>query len=484
MAKPTTPSTLRLSDIARHVVYPSSIVRTDWGEVVGKCRQLGIEFDAWQHGAGQVILGTDAEGIYATTVGGSVLSIPRQVGKTFLIGSIMFALCLLRPGMTVIWTAHRMKTAGETFASMQAMSRQKRIAPHIAAVYTGAGDEEVRFKNGSRILFGARERGFGRGFSEVDAIVFDEAQILTENAIDDMVPAANAAPNPLLLYMGTPPKPSDPSEVFAAKRSDALSGESDDTVYIEFSADEDADFEDRAQWRKANPSYPGRTSEAAMLRMKKNLTPESFRREAMGIWDSKQAHERVISQGAWDDLAIEPEAVPLDPPAAFGLSMSPERVAYIGVAVGDGDETHVELAERGRMDDSRQLVDWFVKAAGRRTVVYVDTRDPAASLVGDLRARKVRVNVTTASDAGKACGGLLDAVVEGRLTHLGQVDVDEALAKAKKKPLGKAGLWEWDGDGPLNDPAPLRAITLARFGASLRKKPSGSRSGREAVVLA
>lgn len=484
MAKPTTPSTLRLSDIARHVVYPSSIVRTDWGEVVGKCRQLGIEFDAWQHGAGQVILGTDAEGIYATTVGGSVLSIPRQVGKTFLIGSIMFALCLLRPGMTVIWTAHRMKTAGETFASMQAMSRQKRIAPHIAAVYTGAGDEEVRFKNGSRILFGARERGFGRGFSEVDAIVFDEAQILTENAIDDMVPAANAAPNPLLLYMGTPPKPSDPSEVFAAKRADALSGESDDTVYIEFSADEDADFEDRAQWRKANPSYPGRTSEAAMLRMKKNLTPESFRREAMGIWDSKQAHERVISQGVWDALAIEPEAVPLNPPAAFGLSMSPERVAYIGVAVGDGDETHVELAERGRMDDSRQLVDWFVKAAGRRAVVYVDTRDPAASLVGDLRARKVRVNVTTASDAGKACGGLLDAVVEGRLTHLGQVDVDEALAKAKKKPLGKAGLWEWDGDDPLNDPAPLRAITLARFGASLRKKPSGSRSGREAVVLA
>ena len=35
-------------------------------------------------------------------------------------------------------------------------------------LYTGSGDEEVRFTNGSRILFGARERGFGRGIAGVE----------------------------------------------------------------------------------------------------------------------------------------------------------------------------------------------------------------------------------------------------------------------------------------------------------------------------
>ena len=33
----------------------------------------------------------------------------------------------------------------------------------------------------------------------------DEAQILTEKAMEDMVPATNAAPNGLVLMMGTPP---------------------------------------------------------------------------------------------------------------------------------------------------------------------------------------------------------------------------------------------------------------------------------------
>ena len=73
------------------------------------------------------------------------------------------------------------------------------------------GQQEIVFVNGSRIMFGTRENGFGRGFDSVDIEVFDEAQILTERALDDMIPATNAAHNPLIVYMGTPPKPSDPS---------------------------------------------------------------------------------------------------------------------------------------------------------------------------------------------------------------------------------------------------------------------------------
>ena len=66
--------------------------------------------------------------------------------------------------------------------------------------------------------------------------------------------------------------------------AEALSGESDDTLYIEFSADEKASPTDHRQWSKANPSYPTRTGEASMLRMKKNLTPDSFLREGLGVW--------------------------------------------------------------------------------------------------------------------------------------------------------------------------------------------------------
>ena len=87
----------------------------------------------------------------------------------------------------------------------------------------------------------AREKGFGRGFQKVAIIVYDEAQILTQAALDDMIPATNTHPNPLVFFIGTPPKPADPSDVFLNMRHEAVSGESTDYLYIEFSADENAD---------------------------------------------------------------------------------------------------------------------------------------------------------------------------------------------------------------------------------------------------
>ena len=157
----------KLSEIARHLVLPDGIVSTGWPAVRDKCADLGITFDPWQDGAGRAILAKRDDGVYACGIGGAVMSIPRQVGKTFLLGAITFALCLLHPGSLVIWTAHRARTANETFTAMQALARRKKIAPHIAKIILGSGEEEIAFANGSRVLFGARERGFGRGFADV-----------------------------------------------------------------------------------------------------------------------------------------------------------------------------------------------------------------------------------------------------------------------------------------------------------------------------
>ena len=116
----------------------------------------------------------------------------------------------------------------------------------------------------------------------------------------------------------------------------------------------------------------------------------------------------------------------------------------------------------------------------------IDQRDPAASMVNELRSRGVKVNVSTATDAGKACGSLLDAVKESRVQHCDQPAIRVALVSAKKLPVGKAGLWEWDIKDLSPEMAALRAITLARFGLSFKKRPSGngrSSSGRRAIVL-
>lgn len=480
------PGTRKLSDIARHVVQPSGIVSTGWPNVAKKCAELGLGFDDWQHGVGRLALSKRADGKFAAGIGGVVLSIPRQVGKTYLVAAIVFALCLLTPGLTVLWTAHRMKTATETFGKLQAFTRRKKISPHVLKVTTGAGDEIIYFRNGSRILFGARERGFGRGFDNVDVEVFDEAQILTEAAVEDMVPATNVSPNPLLFFIGTPPRPKDPGEIFTGKRKEALAGEDEDTVYVEFSADPNCNENDRKQWAKANPSYPMRTDDAAMLRMKKALnTPGSFEREALGIWDDDGA-EAPISAVTWNALAITevPDEWPL---AAIGLDMNPERTQVsIAVAAFAPEHVHLELAE-GPEDkaNSTALVNWIVESAGRRIPVVIDAYSPARSLEPELKKRRCLVRIMGAAELSQACGGLYDAVTQdGTVSHYGQGPLNDSLAGATKENFGHAGAWKWNRRSFDIDLSPLMAATAAHFGAvKFGNKPRTEDAKKRKVVI-
>lgn len=458
-----------------------------------KCRELGLGFDPWQHGTGQVILAKRADGLYAAGIGGVVISIPRQVGKTYLLGAIVFALCLLNPNLTVIWTAHRLRTANETFSSMRSMSRRKKIKPFVEKIILGSGEEEIRFANGSRILFGARERGFGLGFSGVDVLVFDEAQRLSEAAIDDMVPTTNQAPNPLLLFTGTPPRPTDSGEVFTNKRAEALASGRDigfgattadldeafraeladeDTAYIEFSADADAKPDDWAQIRRGNPSHPLRTPRASVLRMRKNLTPDSFLREGMGIWDDDAA-KSTIPVKVWGNRADRSEnPAPHVGRVWLAIDTDPDRartsIVACGVRVGGRPLVEVTSTEDGAVDNHAG-VEWAVLRAkeihARNPIaaVLVVATAAAGSLIKALQAAKLPVVPVTDQQYKQACGQFYDAAVEtGLLEHLAQRVLDDAVKVAIKRPSGDA--WVWDRKKATADITPVTGATLALYG--------------------
>jgi hypothetical protein len=497
-------SARRLSEVARHVVLPSGIVSTGWPAVREKCREFGDVFDEWQEGAGRAILGKRADGIYAATVGGVVLSIPRQVAKTFLVGRVIFALCVLFPGFKVVWTAHRTRTATNTFRTLQGFARRKRVAPYIAHIRTANGEQEIGFRNGSVIMFGAREQGFGRGFDEVDVEVFDEAQILTEKALEDMVAATNQSRHPhgaLLFYMGTPPRPIDPGEAFSAKRAKALSGESDDMVYIECSADQDADPDDRTQWEKGNPSFPDRTPLQSMLRLRENLpSDEAWLREGLGIWDAAKG-SGVIPAPSWRDQADE-RSIAVDR-FALGVECGPD-LAWASVSLAgqraDGD-WHSELDDdqhtRGRgIAWLLPHVEATVAANPQIRAVMVDVAGPVAALLEQRNGRwffknsRIEVTPVKVAELGAGCARLLDGIVTGWLWHIGQPQYTSAALAAGKRALGDTGMWVWSRKTAEQDITQIQAGTLALIGAQqtrVRKpgRPGTGRSGgrRRAVVL-
>ncbi len=505
-------STRKLSEVARHVVMPTGIVSTGWPAVYARIREFGDSFDEWQQGAGKVMLGKRASGEYAATIGGITLSIPRQVAKTYMIGRIVFALCTIFPKFTVLWTAHRTRTTSKTFASLQGFARKKSVAPFVSKIRTVNGEQEIHFTNGSIIMFGAREQGFGRGFDEVDVEVFDEAQILTEKALEDMVAATNQSRHEhgaLLFFMGTPPRPIDPGEAFKARRREVLELDAQakedpdveiDAVYIECSADRDANPDDRKQWEKANPSFPHRTPLRSMLRLRKNLpSDESWLREALGIWDSDDSGSRLVSAELWDRQGRDAEQVAALRAAelnrTFGItfSLDGKRVAVAGGMKHAGG-AHAEVVDgfSGHMSEGLDaLAEWLADGSRlSKTALYAISGRSHAEVLSrklvELGVPRKAVHILNSPEYFTACSGYETGLRDGSVTHsadegANQSILDRSVAVCDKKLRGTAGSWSWEVTVPGGDETPLEAVSVAVWASLTTKRRPGRKS--RAVVL-
>ncbi|MFI6428477.1 hypothetical protein [Promicromonospora sp. NPDC050880] len=478
-------STLRLSEVARHVVIPAGIERSLWlgwdGQpgVEQRVSELGIRFDRWQDGLAQAELGVTAEGRFAATVGGITLSIPRQVAKTFMTMVIVVALCTMFPNLTVLWTAHRARLSTQTFGKMKNLVLSKRVRRHLRpgrnrGIRNTNGEQEIRFRNGSRIMFGAREHGFGLGFDEVDIEVFDEAQRVTSQALDDMVAATNQSRweyGALLFFMGTPPRPTDNGLEFTNRRRKALAikkrakvgdfggvVQGGNALYVECSADPDVGkkdgpkLDDRAQVEKANPSYPHRTPDISIQRLRENLTnDDSWRREGLGVWD-EFFRESIFPN--WNDLRTDAPAPPVE---ALGIMASFDRVWLSLASYGGG-----HLAANVKMPyvaGREAFVDYVARVALERNLpVAVQEKTGAALLAPALEERGVHVELVPFAGMVVACDDLDEAITQKTVTHGDYDALNAAVGMASWANVGKQRVI----DSKAGDVSMVEAAALAR----------------------
>lgn len=440
-------------------MLPSGIVSSGFPAVEATCRKCGLRFDPWQRDLNRCILAKAADGSYAADT--VVLSIPRQVGKTYDVGGLVFADSIINPDTTTVWTAHRFTVARETFNALKAVATSERLSPHIDPdeITTAAGNECIPFRNGSRILFKARERGAIRGFSKVRRLILDEAQILTEAAMSDLAPTQNQAVNPQIILMGTPPKPTDPGEVFANLRMEALEGMSEDVLYVELSAPDGCDLDDIEAWRIANPSLGTRTPVKAIRRLRRLLpSDDDFAREALGIWGAS-AGTAVITADEW--FALEDRQSKAGPHKAWGLDVTPDQKhAAIGVGSDRPDGMrHVELVEHrsGTAWAPARMAELKAKWGGD---VALDPASPAGSLLSDLIAAGVDPVLVSGREMTQACGEFYTAATDSKLLrHIGQPKLNVAVDAGRKRTVQDA--WAWHRRDSTSDISPLVAVTLA-----------------------
>jgi hypothetical protein len=463
-----------LKEVAKHFAAPfGEVVGSFWPTVRETCTQrMGLEFDRWQDGMAGLMLAYDSNGDLVHTVGGFACSICRQTGKTHTVASVVFGACVEYPGLLCIWTAHHSTTSDETFEAMQGFAARLKVKPFIEQIFKGSGDEEIRFWNGSRIMFGARERGFGRGMPGVDVIVNDEAQILSQRAMQNMLATMNTSKLGLHVYAGTPPKPEDNSEMWLGIRADALAAEKlgtdlEDTVWIEFGAPDDADPDNESVYPIMNPSYPHRTPLKSIKRLRKRLDADGFRREAMGLYDDDD--EKAFNMKRW--MALIDMDVEAPGEVALLVDVSPDRKwATIGVAgdggvTADGQDRSMVMVES--LKGTTQVVERLLELREQKHIVDVSLFSGGAArlLKPDLTRAGIEFEELTANDMAAAYGALQEAIKNQLVVHVDQPELNYALANAQSRFLntGEAEAFDRRGQHVNVSPAVAAAGALYRW---------------------
>lgn len=418
---------------------------------------------------------------------------PRQNGKNAIIEMReLFGMVTL--GERFLHTAHEVKTARKAFARLRSFFEDHRRFPELAAMVTDIrqtnGQEAIILANGGSCEFVARSKGSGRGFT-VDVLVMDEAQDLTDDHIEALLPTISAAPrgNPQQVFTGTPPGPSVAGDIFTRLRQDGHAAKDKRLSWHEWSCTTDADLDDPASLATANPALGIRLHREVAEAERGTLSDAGYGRERLGMWDEAAGGKSVIDPQTWR-IAADPASMAIER-LTLAVDVAPDRsVASVALAGQRADDRwHVEL------DEHRTGADWvpaWIEQRAAKNTLHSVVLDEMSGLVekrtnGRTYVIGTDVEVTLAASAGRdmaiACAKFYDAAVDGSLVHTDQPQVNVALSVARKRPIGDG--WGWNRKTATSDITPIVAETLALWGAQKLdiKRPTRKRTSERRAVM-
>ena len=453
-------------------------------------------FHPWQRLVADVLGEIGADGHRHYDLG--IVDVMRQVGKTQLVFSTATHSSRRGPRRTFVYAAQNRLAA-----------RGKLIDEYVDDTLAGNvflqdrysetrsnGRENVRWIDPaaarSQIMITSSSDDAGHGLTKVDDVAIDEAWSHTDMSIvGALLPTQTVAVDPQTLVASTVGDGTDGllqhyEEVGAASLLDP-----DTTVaYWKWAAGDDDDMADPAVWRRIHPALGRSVTEARIRSFQQSMPWPEFVRgfgnrrpmiAELGDVDLEQwAHaarqaDDVVEADYLVDGILSPAA-----PLVIVVDISIDRTASSIAAVGP---VHVNGVDRlagvvDRRPGTAWLVDELLRLAGTRAVsyTYADRRAGAGGVIDACAARGLLVHELDAGDVVSFTGEFIDELSVAGIIHNSQPVLDDAVAAARKRPLGDAFAWSkltsTDADGNLVDISPLVALSAA-VGAHRRHHPRG-----------
>lgn len=464
------------SQIPRLRVEPERV--TSYGGAAAALMEAyGIPLAVWQRSVLDCWLGVDASGAYTVTSAG--LSAPRQNGKNVCLEAREFFGLVIR-GERILHTAHQVVTSKKSFRRLERMFTDRRF-PEIQKLvryvrYTN-GEEAIELENGGSIEFSARSRQRARGFSGISLVVYDEAQELTDDQVDAIMPtlSASATGSRQLLYTGTPPYPGCPGNVFRRRRAICTEDPGPHDAWHEWSIaaenPQEINIKDTSLWYMANPALGINLTEAFTEEELRTQTPDGFARERLGWWAPAPAQQSdpAIDTEAWD-ACVSTESKP-EGKTAYGVKFTFDgsEVVLAGAVIPKEGPARISLLKRQPTGHGTQwLADWLNERQAKAACVVIDGRNGADVLVdkiSEVWRAKGSVIRPSARNVVAAASTLCNALSEHTVTwYAGQEALRSSAITSTKRPV--AGGWAFGGD----DSAPIEAAALALWGARTCKR--------------
>lgn len=461
---------------------------TDGDDAAFLGSSYGLTPDAWQLDVLRSWLAVDSKGrLRCGRVG---VSVPRQNGKNAIL-EIVELFKMVAQGRKVLHTAHEVKTARKAFLRLASFFENERKYPELAGllveVRRANGQEAIVLSNGGSCEFVARSRGSARGFT-VDDLVMDEAQELTDEQLEALLPTISAAPqgDPQQVYTGTPPGPNSNGDVFSRVRRAGVEGKDRRLCWFEWSIPDDVRPNVAVKsWRElaaeTNPALGVRLNMQTVKDELGAMSAEGFCRERLGKWDLGMTGTKAIEFAKWRRLTISSDEAPVDGRVAYGVRFSVDgQVAALAAArrPADGGPIHVEGVEVFDMAAGiGPLLDFLVPRASSAAQIAIDGKSGADMLIQALRDAGVKnkklIIKMVPDTVTAACAELLQALTDMSLSHIGQPVLNHQVEIATARKIGNFGGFGW-GAPEGENVALLEAATYAVWAVKhTKRRPRG-----------
>lgn len=470
----------RLGDQLPTFEHIGPYASTDADEAVPIFESMGATLMDYQKRLLDLYFARDEEGNFASR--SICVSVPRQNGKSYAARWYCIWMAA-HEGMNVLYSCHHGKVARSMFKKIcDIVTNDPDLAsclkPNGMGIYKAAGSEGIYFvdengRDSGMIEFQTRMSANVRGES-YQILCVDEAQELTSAQAEGMTPTRMAQSNPQTLYIGTPPGPSCPGDVFKSMHDRVHAGESD-VWWLEWAADEKpADDAPRADLLelayRTNPAMGALIREDVMLDTMDTMSMDSFAREILGWWSKRELGNFAIPASAFESLAVD------DPPTrgkcAYAAVFSPDgsEVSLAAARLHDG-RAYVEQVRREPTSlGTEWLASWIAERKTKGACCVIDGKWGAQMLVDRLAQAGMPpkyIVTPTAAQVVSAASTLVDYVNERRLEWWRpQHDLLDSATTSTRRRIGSNGGWGFGGSNPV----PIGAASLALWGVLNSKR--------------